>query len=208
MALTAYLAVRETKRSCWSNVISRWDATPWGAGLCVRASVADAYCKLNNETGIMITGRHGSNRFGSEDVEISWTACLHGFGVGVFPELKLTHLIPKARVSQKYLLGLYEGTAMSNIDLEYRWLGKLPQSPVRPWGLLSIVKNLVTRRGLDRRMYLATIRALISARRIIASTRVMYPIIDNMRNASGRVEMEVCTQCRFLVMLYSTWKTI
>src|ERR1700730_17445533 len=34
--LLHYLCIRETKTACWSNVFPCADATPYGAGLCVR----------------------------------------------------------------------------------------------------------------------------------------------------------------------------
>ena len=169
--LTGYLALRQLTRACWSNVPCV-DATPWGAGLCVRANVADAYRRMSGEAAVMISGRRGNECLSGEDVEISYVACQLGLGMGVFPELKLVHLIKKERVSQKYLLKIYQGTATSNALLAYKWKGSLPKSPLRPWGLLSILKNVAIHRGLDRQMYLANVRALISARRIIKSTQI------------------------------------
>lgn len=48
-----------------------------------------------------------------KDREMSEVACEMGFGTGVFPELKLTHLIPKERTSIHYLLKVYEGSQTS-----------------------------------------------------------------------------------------------
>jgi glycosyltransferase involved in cell wall biosynthesis len=165
------LGLRQGERTLWSNVFWCLEATPWGAGSCVRASVADAYRQMSNERAILISGRRGKALLSGEDREIAYVACEVGFGAGVFPELKLTHLIPKGRISREYLLKVYEGTELSNALLFYKWEGTHPISPLRPWGLLSIVKNLILRRGLDRQMYFARIRATISARRIIASNQ-------------------------------------
>ena len=46
-ALLPYLALRESARTCWSNVYPCVEATPWGAGMCVRAVVARAYCQIH-----------------------------------------------------------------------------------------------------------------------------------------------------------------
>jgi hypothetical protein len=163
------LALRETARACWSNVYPCLEATPWGAGMCVRAKVADAYCRVYKASKILITDRRGNTLSSSGDAEMAYVACDLGFGMGNFPDLKLTHLIPRERVSAEYLLKLYEGTGTSDALLLYKWNGVTPKSPFSPRGLLAILKNMVVRRGLDRRMYFARNRALSVARRIILS---------------------------------------
>ena len=166
--LLPYLALREISSPQWSNVFPCVAATPWGAGMCVRASVADAYCQYCQNSSIQISSRRGKNLLMSgEDVEICYVACKLGRGIGVFPQLRLTHLIPKERVTPEYLLRVYEGTNTSNLLLVYKQTGNIPQSPLRPWGLLSALKNLLTQHGLHRRMYLANIRAASHARRVI-----------------------------------------
>jgi glycosyltransferase involved in cell wall biosynthesis len=41
-----YLAIREVKNDSWSNFTDRYDLLPWGAGLCVRRTVALEYARL------------------------------------------------------------------------------------------------------------------------------------------------------------------
>jgi glycosyltransferase involved in cell wall biosynthesis len=171
-SLMPYLALRKTAKACWSNVYLCPEATPRGAGLCVSAAVAKAYCRMNDKSAISISGRRGSSLFGGEDNEIAYLACDLGFGMGVFPELRLTHLIPKERVSRKYLLKLVEATEASAVLLGYKWKGILPRSPLHPIGILSIIKNSIMLQGVDRQAYFAYVRGSISARRIInAQTR-------------------------------------
>jgi hypothetical protein len=167
------LAIRQTMKARWSNVYSCDEAIPWGAGLCVRAIVADAYRRANNEFPILITGQQGDDRgVAGEDDEIAYVACEIGLGMGVFPQLRLTHLIPKERVSRTYLLKLVEGAKASNALLEYKWQGRFPRSPFRPRGILGILKNVVVGRGLRRQTYLADVRGLLTARRrVIAHAR-------------------------------------
>jgi glycosyltransferase involved in cell wall biosynthesis len=166
--LVHMLAIRETVKACWSNMYSCQEAIPWGAGLCVRSAVADAYCRVNDESSILITGRRGVSLLAGDDNEIAYVACELGLGVGVFPQLRLTHLIPKERVSRKHLLKLVEGAEASDALLQYKWKGVYPRSPFRPWGILSILKNLIVGRRLDRQTYLAYVRGILAARRIIA----------------------------------------
>jgi glycosyltransferase involved in cell wall biosynthesis len=170
--LLPYLALREISSPQWSNVFPCTAATPWGAGMCVRASVADAYCQFCQSSSIQIADRGGKNILMSGgDVEICYVACKRGFGMGIFPQLKLTHLIPKERVTAEYLLRIFEGTSTSNLLLDYKWTGKIPQSPLRPGSLPSVLKNLLAQRGLHRRMYLANIQAASQARRVIAESQ-------------------------------------
>ena len=174
--LLPYLALRETTKPQWSNVFPLrcrlpW-ATPWGAGMCLRSHVAPAYRQCCEKSVIHIASRRGKSvLLSGEDIEMCYVACEQGNGMGTFPQLRLTHLIPKERVTAKYLLKVFEGTAMSNLLLEHKWAGTLPNRPLRPRGLLSILKNLLTQRGIDRRMYLANVRAEVTAGRIIAASQ-------------------------------------
>jgi hypothetical protein len=162
------LAIRETEKPRWSNVYPCEEAIPWGAGLCVRAAVADAYCRANNESSILLTGRRGNSLLAGDDHEIAYLACELGLGMGVFPQLRLTHLISKNRVSRKHLLKLALGAEASDGLLKYKWNGAYPRLPCHPRDALAILKNLVMRRGLHRNMYLAQVRGSILARKIIA----------------------------------------
>ena len=164
--LLPYLALRESNTPRWGNVFGI-DATPWGAGLCVRRQVAEAYCRHCKQSPIQITGRRGKALSSGEDVEMSHIACEMGLGMAVFPDLKLIHLIPKERVSGQYLLRMFEGSATSHYVLTHKWSGQIPSHPFRPRGLLSVVKNLVLLRGLDRRIYLKNLCAVLNARRAI-----------------------------------------
>jgi hypothetical protein len=119
-----------------------------------------------------ISGRRGRSLLSGDDVDISYTACEAGFGMGVFPELKLTHLIPRERVSEDYLLRLFEGILASNYMLSYKWKGLEPRSPLSFRGLLSLLKNGMLRRGIDRRIYLAGVRAALHAQRLIAAAKL------------------------------------
>jgi glycosyltransferase involved in cell wall biosynthesis len=169
-AFLPYLALRDTNVPRWGNLPAN-ESTPLGAGLCVRREIAEAYCRLSEQSAIKITGRKGKSLLSCDDVEISYVACHNGLGTGVFPELKLIHLIHKGRVSADYLLKVYQACATSHFLLAYNWYGSLPKHPFRPRALLSMLKNCVTKRGLDRRRYFADVRAVIEARRLISAHR-------------------------------------
>jgi glycosyltransferase involved in cell wall biosynthesis len=166
-----YLALREVESPRWTNVMPVKDATPWGAGFCVRARVAAAYQESCQQSAIRVTGRRGDALLSGEDVEVSFVACNLGFGVGIFPELRLTHLIPKERVMADYLVRVVEGTHFSTFLLDYKWRSLVPASPLSALGILSVLKNALINRGIDRRMYFAKMRAQIKARRMVTESQ-------------------------------------
>jgi GT2 family glycosyltransferase len=169
--IVPYLALRDALREQWGNVLPSVHITPWGAGLCLRAKVAEAYCRHCDVSAIQIASRLGRKvLLSGEDVEICYVACDMGFGVGIFPSLKITHLIPEWRVSAKYLLGVFQGTLTSNRLLDYKWNGTLPQPLITPRRLFSFCKHMLLERGIDRRMYLAGFRAEATAWNLIKKT--------------------------------------
>jgi glycosyltransferase involved in cell wall biosynthesis len=165
--LRPWLPVREVTAPRWTNLASCEDALPWGAGLCVRKEIATAYRQYCDQSSLQITGRKGGSLTTCEDTEISFVCCSHGLGVGIFPELKLTHLIPQHRVSDDYLVRFVEGTCFSNFLLHYKWRQIIPQSPYSIKTLLTVLKTILLYRGVDRDVRFAWVRALAKARRII-----------------------------------------
>src|SRR5262249_3070210 len=57
---THFLSLRQNEKDVWSNVIPTSAATPWGAGLCVRAEVARAYCEFDDKSSFD-TDRRGTS---------------------------------------------------------------------------------------------------------------------------------------------------
>ena len=116
--LIRYLAVHRAPRDRWSNQPFDYAATPAGAGLCVRAPVARRYADaVRHDPRRKLLGRTGGNLAGCEDFDLALTATDLGLGTGVFTELALTHLMPRARVEEPYLLRLVEGHARSTVIL-------------------------------------------------------------------------------------------
>ena len=64
------------------NVLPCIEATPWGAGLCVRRSVADLYWRIGHVLKQpIITGRVGNVLLSGDDVELCYVATSLGLGV-------------------------------------------------------------------------------------------------------------------------------
>jgi glycosyltransferase involved in cell wall biosynthesis len=173
-SLRSWLPVREVTAPRWSNLAgvhllgeSPEEAIPWGAGLCVRKEVAIAYCQFCDQSSLQIISHQGEGLLGGEDTEMAFVCCRRGLGVGIFPELKITHLIPQRRVSEDYIVRFAEGTSISNNLLRYKWQHIIPQSPFSIKTVLSVLKTILLYRGVDRDIRFALVRSLVKARGII-----------------------------------------
>ncbi|MGD0812829.1 MAG: glycosyltransferase [Verrucomicrobiota bacterium] len=109
------LAVRNVDRDYWANYYSDNRSMPFGAGLCVRKQVAAAYASaLKTRPESRGLGRKGASLVSAEDIDIGLTAYDCGFGTGLFARLRLTHLIPKGRMTAAYVCRLMEGIEYSS----------------------------------------------------------------------------------------------
>jgi glycosyltransferase involved in cell wall biosynthesis len=123
------LAIRTCTRDSWSNRLGASEAYPFGAGLCVRRSVMTEYYRSASQCELRQSlGRTGEQLLSGEDYDINLTACEMGLGCGVFQALKLTHLIPKRRVTEDYLLRIFYGHSFSNAVL-FATRGQEPFDP-------------------------------------------------------------------------------
>ena len=114
------LTIRRCLHDRWGNNPGDDDVIPWGAGLCVRQPIGDAYVRLVSRLPTTAAlGRVGDALFGGDDDVFSWAASAAGWGFGVFPELRLTHLIEEARVHTGHTLRLARERAFSHGLLEY-----------------------------------------------------------------------------------------
>lgn len=114
------LTVRRCLHDRWGNNPGDDAVIPWGAGLCVRRPIGDAYVRLVSRLPTTAAlGRVGDALFGGDDDVFSWAASAAGWGFGVFPELRLTHLIAEARVHTRHTLRLARERAFSQGLLEY-----------------------------------------------------------------------------------------
>jgi glycosyltransferase involved in cell wall biosynthesis len=123
------LALRSVTQARWTNNIRDVESIPWGAGLCVSREVADAYGRFVDSLGsgvIAVLGRRGRQLFSGEDDVFSWVAASLGLGFGIFPSLRVTHLIPASRLSRHYFLNLIHDHTFSHSVRQYLLAGTTP----------------------------------------------------------------------------------
>jgi len=113
------LAINEFKHDSWSNISCLEQTAPNGTGLCVRRRVATEYVGYHaNGKRKVVLDRMGPSLLSAGDLDLAATACDLGLGNGLFASLRLTHLIPKERLSEPYLLNLLEAQVVSARLLE------------------------------------------------------------------------------------------
>ncbi len=143
----SYLAVHTAPRDYWSDRAYDYAAMPAGAGLCVRTAVARHYAaNVRNDPRRKLLGRTGAQLNGCEDFDLGLTAIDLGYATGMFRELALTHLMPRHRVEEDYLLRLIEGHARSTVLL-MTLRGNPPPPP--PAGLLGRLREFRLKRSLQ-----------------------------------------------------------
>jgi GT2 family glycosyltransferase len=95
---------------------------PIGAGLAARAAALQPWLDASSE----LTDRRGSELSSAGDNDIVLAAMRAGWEVGYFPQLRLTHLIPAARLDAEYLGRLNRGIQSS-------WMRVLRRHDANPW---------------------------------------------------------------------------
>jgi len=144
------LAIREFDQDHWSNIPCLDHTTPNGAGLCVRRRVALEYLGYH-EKGMrkIVLDRMGASLLSAGDLDLAATACDLGFGNGLFADLKLTHLMPRERLEENYLIKLLEAQTFSAVVLNsFRSNGESQQSNK---GLKTLVADQLRLLAKDRR---------------------------------------------------------
>ena len=167
------LCERIVERDLWSNDPSHFQATPWGAGECIRREVADAYGeKVMREPRHRQLDLQGAQLVYGGDTDIAYTGLEKGLGMGVFKKLRVSHLTPASRCEEEYLLRRHEGKAFSEVLHGWISTGAVPR--VRRTDMRGrvgeIFRWLVASR-MSRKMMAARERGLRRAEDFIARCR-------------------------------------
>jgi glycosyltransferase involved in cell wall biosynthesis len=166
------LALRDAPLALWSNNVKDFQATPWGAGLCVTRQVANFYRKFVEDLGInVVLDRRGERLFCGGDDVFSRVAAQVGLAFGVFPELRITHLISARRLHVDYLLRLIHDSALSHGVLDYILDGVQPGRAKLDWYVRLLLSGM--RNGLfSMRCRWAELRGKDGAARFILANRL------------------------------------
>lgn len=141
-----HLALREVPTIRWTNMPYQIEATPHGAGMCIRRRVATRYAEVVDQDPLRRSlDRSGASLSACGDHDMALVACDEGLGVGLFPSLKLRHLMPAGRLQEDYLLRVIEGTSFSAAILHYCRDRTMPTQPRmhvlrRAWLWLRLLK--------------------------------------------------------------------
>ena len=102
--------------------------SPIGAGMAVRRAAIDPW--LARAAASPLSDRRGSELTSSGDNDLVFAVLAAGWEVAYFPKLRLTHLIPEARLDADYLARLNRGIQKS-------WMQVLALHDACPWPPLS-----------------------------------------------------------------------
>lgn len=163
------LVIREFDREAWSNLPRLADTMPCGAGLCVRRPVARHYLALHESGRRSIQfDRAGASLMSGGDNDLAACACTVGLAVGLIPSLKLTHLIPRERLTEDYLSRLAEAISFSStlLDAEYG----IPVGSRGAVGLAADCLRLLRLRPPHRRIVGAAYRGRRRAARVLTAS--------------------------------------
>ncbi len=152
---------------CINQDVSDFRLTPYGAGLCVRHAVVDAYARQLEQTPWRRRlDRQGQSLMSAGDLDLATTACDIGLDKGVFARLHVTHLIPPSRLREDYLLRLNTAMEFSNWVM---WWCREPDRVLKPWNFKRWRRHFRRLRKLEpreRRFYRARMRGQRQALRM------------------------------------------
>jgi glycosyltransferase involved in cell wall biosynthesis len=113
------LAIAQCEKDVWSN-LDLTETMPVGAGMCIRKPVAQKYVDLvQSDPRRLSLGQRGELLLRCEDFDIALAALDVGLGLGRFSRLKLVHIMPIERLSERYLLKLVKGIVYSRAIMDF-----------------------------------------------------------------------------------------
>jgi glycosyltransferase involved in cell wall biosynthesis len=173
LARTPLLGSRMVNQAISSSDPTDYSCHPYGAGLCLRREIAEVFTSLVDELHVAeVIGRRGDRLFSGEDDLFSWAAVSAGTRFGIFPELRLTHLIAAERSSSTYLLRLEYDHHFSQTVLHYLLTGDRPRVPSLS-KYPRLLRHLLGRGVISTRCRLAQLRGIERGLRYIEERRLL-----------------------------------
>lgn len=159
------LALREESRAHYSNEVKWHKAIPYGAGLCIRRTIAYAYVQsCKTRIGSIALDRKGDALLSGGDIDLALHACKDNYLVGVIPELELIHLIPASRLELTYIINIAAGHAKSHYILSKLWKYR-PEHPENPISkFFRYWKRRIQAKGVSRTIFIAEQKAIKEVR--------------------------------------------
>jgi glycosyltransferase involved in cell wall biosynthesis len=186
------LALRSVSQPTWTSNVADYFCAPYGAGLCVPRWVAMLYSRCVRELGTSeVLDRHGENLFCGGDDLFSWLAVGSNTGFGIFPELRITHLISAGRVRQDYIVRLVYGHTFSHAVLRYMVNGTNP-CPTTALRRLRIIAHGLKNGWFSMRCQWAESRGAADATRFISERRLqpLYKLRNPLRTQEDHSQDE------------------
>lgn len=114
-----------------NRIIDQWQnclpsSAPLGAGMAIRKKALNSYIQKINTNNHIISDRKGNSLSSGGDNDIVLEILKSGWQTAYIPTLLLYHLIPKERISWKYL------SRLSN-DSSKSWIQLLDSHNINPW---------------------------------------------------------------------------
>jgi len=106
------------------------ECAPIGAGMVMRREAAMEYVEDLKRRSRVVTDRKGKSLSSGGDNDICLTVLENGWQVGYFPELELTHLISRERMTVDYQCRMARDAMRSFIVM-------LDQHEIRPWPAMA-----------------------------------------------------------------------
>jgi glycosyltransferase involved in cell wall biosynthesis len=171
------LAIRRTVRDHWSNAKKWSEATPFGAGMCVRREVAELYLERVRNDGIRFSlGRKGASLGAGEDTDMAWTSFSLNKGTGCFARLRLTHLISKDRLTESYVERLYTGLAYADEILADEDADSSENYDGTVWNTVRYWRNYIRASPFGRKIMKARRSGQKAARETLVKMRPSAPL--------------------------------
>ena len=109
------------------------DCAPIGAGMAIRRDGFAAYIAEASVDPLRAAlGRRGTDLASGEDNDLILTLLKQGWAIAYSPQLELTHLIPKSRLSESYLTRYAEASNKTWVQL-LSVHGMSPWKPIPSW---------------------------------------------------------------------------
>ena len=183
-----HLAVCEFDRSSWSSFVDD-RSVPYGAGMCIRRRVVQAYLQRLDTGDFEGFGRHDGSFVAAEDQVIAYAATAVGLAVGRFPQLVMRHRIAPQRLDPKYLVKLVRGNAHGALLVQILHGNASRRRTHWAWSLLKLIIAALTQRGIPRRLScaeaLGEMDAIRAHRRSTRAKKTIVPTAPGSWGAAG-----------------------